>query len=201
MKLNCSLIKRNKNKTEQLKKKKLNYIDKLFIRIFLSSILILSLVTIDRLKNNHISLLFNDNINFLKIAKIFNGDFGNFVNSKFDEHVYSVNIYDEVLYDKKTELNLVYNYSFDGVYNLENGIVTKIKRKDNGYYDITIKGYDGFNYTYCDLESIDFHIYNYVSNEAIIGVAPYDEKTKCYVFKVIIEKEGVKYDYYQNAEN
>ena len=44
-------------------------------------------------------------------------------------------------------------------------------------------------------------IYSFVSNEAIIGVAPYDKNLKSYSFKLTIEKEGVYYDYYQNAKS
>ncbi len=196
MKSNFFLLKRKKEKQnmEGLKKRKLNYIDKLFLRIFLSSLLILTLILFDYSK------IFKDNLNFLKIAKIFNGNFGNFMTLKIEEHAYASTTYDEVFYDPITKVNTVYNYGFDGITNLENGIVTKIYHKQNGYYDITIKGYDGYNYTYYDLESIDFRIYSFVSNEAIIGAASYDEKMKCYSFKLTIEKEGVYYDYYQNAQ-
>ncbi len=203
MKSNFFLLKRKKEKynTDIIKKRKLNYIDKLFLRIFLSSILVLTLIIIDNFKTNKTSKMFTDNLNFLKIAKIFNGNFGNFITPKIDETAYSSTTYDEVFFDDNARVNTVYNYSFDGITNLENGIVTKIYRKQNSLYDITIKGYDGFNYTYCDLESIDYRIYNFVNSESIIGVAPYDQTTKCYTFKLIIEKEGIYYDYYQNAKS
>ena len=203
MKSNFFLLKRKKEKNniDGVKKRKLSYIDKLFLRIFLSSILILTLIIIDHTKINKSTKIFKDNLNFLKIANIFNGNFGNFITPKIDEHAYVSNTYDEVFYDPETRVNTVYNYGFDGITNLENGIVTKIYHKQNGYYDITIKGYDGYNYTYCDLESIDYRIYSFVSNEAIIGVAPYDKNLKSYSFKLTIEKEGVYYDYYQNAKS
>lgn len=186
--------------SEEVKKKKLNYIDKLFIRIFLSSLVVLLLISLDFLKINF-NYVYKDNLNFLKFANLFNGNFGNFISSDIDKNAYSLNTYDEVFYDKENNINIVYNYGFDGIYNLENGIVTKIIRNSNGLYEVTIKGYDGYNYTYLDIESIDYHIYSYIGSNGIIGLAPYDKNLNYFTFKLIIEKEGVFYDYYTNAQD
>lgn len=199
MKSNIISLKKEKEvKKQEIKKKKLNYIDKLFIRIFLSSLILLTLISIEKTK---FSFLYKDNFNFLKLVKIFNGNFGSFISSNIDDTVYNMNTYDEVFYDNNTGLNTVYNYSFDGVYNLENGIVTKIVKNSSNLYDITIKGYDGYNYTYYNLETIDYHIYNYVGNNDIIGLSKYDDTSSCFSFLLKIEKEGVSYDYYKNAKN
>lgn len=188
------------NLTDDVKKKKLSYIDKLFIRIFLSSLVVLILISLDYLKIN-ITSLYKDNLNFLKLANVFNGNFGNFISSDIDKNVYSINTYDEVLYDKENNVNIVYNYGFDGIYNLENGIVTKIIRNNKGLYEVTIKGYDGYNYTYIDIENIDYHIYSYIGSNDIIGLSKYDSNLNYFTFKLKIEKGGVYYDYYANAQD
>lgn len=197
-------FKKNKNDkyiNEEEKRKKLNYIDKLFIRIFLSSLILFILISLDNIKLNKVNVLLNDNINFIKLAKVFNGNFGSFISENIEDTVYSSNTYDEVLFNNDTKINTVYNYGFDGIYNLENGIVTKIIKNKDNLYEVTIKGYDGFNYTYLNVESIDYHIYSYIGNNNVLGLSRYDEKINCFTFDLKIEKDGIYYDYYTNAKS
>lgn len=180
--------------------KKLNKIDKLFIRIFLSSLLLFSLLIIDNVNLNICNKFiysFNENINFIKYSKLFNGVFGNYVPINQNDTVNKEVYYDVVNYSNNT--NIIQNYSFEGVCVAETGVVTKIKKNKNNLYNITIKTNDGTNYTYNNLITCDVRIYSYINLGDIIGSAMYDDEIECYTFNLIIEKEGKYYDYYQKS--
>lgn len=191
---------------DEKKKRKLTYIDRLFIRIFLSSLLLLSLIGIDKwqifkINNQSVEATFSQNFNFLKFAKLFNGIFGGFIPLDNDITVYESTQYDMVIFDEVTKENCVKNYTFDGVTALTSGVVTRINKNKNGTYDITIKGSDDVNYCYKNLEGIDIRIYSYVEANTIIGKAHHDEGRGCYTFNLTIYEKGVYYDYYEKASD
>ena len=144
-------MRKNKNLS---KKNKSNYITKLFFRIFLSSLILLFLVTISpkELKNK-----IKEDVSFLKFVKTFNSLFGEIIIFENDELVDSTIFYDHIEY--KNEINYVKNDSFDGVYNFSNGIVTKIIKNDNETYTISIMTEDDYLFTYYDLSSFDYRLY------------------------------------------
>lgn len=178
--------------------KKLNNIDKLFVRIFFSSLLLFSLIIIDKvdykLFNNFTNSL-NDNINFIKYSKMFNGIFGNFIPISDDVTVDQEIYYDIIEYDKN--INKISNYTFEGVNTCSSGVVTKISKDKNKLYSITIKADDDTNYIYSNLISCDVRIYSYINRGDLIGQAGYDDINKCYSFNLMIEKNGVYYDYFE----
>lgn len=178
------------------KNKKLRYIDRLFKRIFLSSLLLLLLVISD--KYIKIRSVINHNFNFLKLTNILVGktDLVNF--KDLDVLVYKKETYDIVTFDGK--YNMVENIGTDGVVALTSGVVIKTEKIDN-YYNLYIQGIDGLVYGYLQLESIDFHIYDYVSSNTIIGKASYDKESTSFKFKLTIDDNGTYYDYYQKAED
>ena len=168
--------------------KKLNTIDKMFIRIFFSSLLLFSLLIIDKVDYK----LFN---NFNNSCKIFNGLFGNFIPINNDSTV-NQNIYYDII-EYEDNKNKISNYTFEGVNTCNSGVVTKISKGKNKLYSITIKADDDTNYTYLNLISCDVRIYSYISHGDLIGQAAYDNINKCYSFDLMIEKNGVYYDYFE----
>ncbi len=178
------------------KNKKLRYIDRLFKRIFLSSILLLLLVLSDKYVN--IKSIINHNFNFLKLANVLIGKTDLVDFKDLDVLVYKKETYDLVTFDGK--YNKVENIGTDGVVSLTSGVVIKTE-KENNYYNLYIQGVDGLVYGYLHLESIDFHIYDYVSSNTIIGKASYDSESTSFKFMLTINDNGTYYDYYQKAED
>lgn len=188
---------RNKKKL----KKKIKIIDKLFYQIFLSVLLLLFLVL--GTKINKVNEVINNNfyyqISFTKIAYKFSHAFSNIIPPVGDTVVYNYLIYDSVEYNEG--INEVKNYSFDGVYNLCDSVVMKIKKNENGLFDIYTVNKDGYSYIYKNLLSVDVKIYSYLESETIIGKASYDEINKYYKFNLIIEKGSEKFSFYEMAED
>lgn len=182
-------------------KKKIKIIDKLFYQIFLSVLLLLFLVL--GTKINKVNEIINNNfyyqISFTKIAYKFSHVFSNIIPPVGDTVVYNYLIYDSVDYNEG--INEVKNYSFDGVYNLCDSVVMKIKTNENGLFDIYTVNKDGYSYIYKNLLSIDVKIYSYLESETIIGKASYDEINKYYKFNLIIEKGSEKFSFYEMAED
>ena len=172
------------------KKNKSNYITKLFFRIFLSSLILLILVAFTpiSLKNK-----IKEDVSFLKLIKTFNSVFGDIIILDNNQHVDSTLFFDYIEYIDN--INYITNYSFDGVYNLNNGIVTKIIKNPNKTYTIYIKGEDDYLYIYYDLSSIDYRLYEYIKKGEIIGKTT--KENNSYKLKIQITKDGRSYDYYE----
>ncbi|MBR6516539.1 MAG: peptidoglycan DD-metalloendopeptidase family protein [Bacilli bacterium] len=185
------------NKKE--KKKRLKYIDKLFIRIFFSSICLLLMTLASVISpNNHdkIQHILNYNINFLQISKSINTIFGNnFLNSG-DAYVYSQTFYEEVEYNN--QVNYISSSTFAGVESLVDGVVIKIE-KINQSYNVIIQASDGIIYEYLELESIDVNIYTYVTQGELIGKAKYLNNK--YSFALKIKKDNKYISYYENCQD
>lgn len=177
------------------KKKHLKFIDKVFIRIFFSSIILL-LLTYFNTFNNEINVKILDNINFLSISKTIDNLFNTNLFNKGELTVYSQAFYEEVKFEN--EVNYISNSSFAGVESLVDGIVIKIEKR-NELYNIYIQSSDDLIYKYCNLESIDVHIYSYVNQKDVIGKAVFsDEK---YKFELIILNDNKPLSYYENSQN
>lgn len=177
------------------KKKHLKFIDKVFIRIFFSSIILL-LLTYFNTFNNVINVKILRNINFLSISKTIDNLFNTNLFNKGEVTVYSQAFYEEVKFEN--EVNYISNSSFAGVESLVDGIVIKIEKR-NELYNIYIQSSDDLIYKYCNLESIDVHIYSYVNQKDVIGKAVFsDEK---YKFELIILNDNKPLSYYENSQN
>lgn len=181
------------------KKKKLRFIDKVFIRIFFSSICLLLLTFFSSFEskvNNSIQKLFNHNINFLQLTNNIDSLFSTNFFNKGDLLVYSSTFYESVEY--KNGVNYVSNSSFGGVESLVDGVVIKIE-KANNFYSVYIQDINNVIYEYRNLESIDVNIYTYVSQKEVIGKARYDGV--CYRFELLINKGNEYLNYYDNSED
>lgn len=189
--------KRSRNNTKKIKK----FIDKLFYQIFLSTLLLLFLVLCSN--NDAIKKVINNSMNkqisFTKIAYNLTNLFPSFIEPIGEVTVYNSIIYDNVTFDKGT--NKVINYSFNGVINLCDSVVMKIYKNENGLYEVHTVNKDGYTYIYKNLESVDVNIYSYLKNETIIGSSSYDSLNNYYKFELVIEKDNMRYNFYEMAED
>lgn len=195
---------RSKQSASEQERKKVhqNYVSRLFFRIFLSSLILLTFVLADRITlkktgEGFFTNVIQKNWNFLKMTRVLNTLFGEFVPIGSDVDVYNANIYDQVEYENG--VNHIKNHTFSGVINLNGGVIIKIKKEKDDTYTVTIQGSDDYIYTYSKMKSLDYHIYNYVDAGSIIGLAT--EENSEYVFDLKIEKEGVPYDFYEKADD
>lgn len=184
---------------EPQSKDKKTYIDDLFLRIFLSSLLLLCLCAIERfIPNYNLRINLNYNFNLIKATKLFANTPLEIITEDEVITVYETDVYDKVSYDNG--INYVTNNNYAGVDNLISGYVVKIlKDKDNNgniIYTVVVKGADGLEYTYLELESIDVSLYRYLDAKETIGKAKYDDDA--YHFKLIIENKGEKISFYDN---
>lgn len=188
----------NKYKNNEVDK---TFFDKLFFRIFLSSILLLMIVGVDKVcsmynSNFNINMYLTENINFIKILKGFNNTVFKFIDEDTLKEVYDVDFYSNVSYsDGVNQIKLV---DSNGVNNLVSGYVIKIE-KNNKTYNIYIKGIDGLDYCFIGLSSIDVSIYEYVEAGEILGLANFDDIYEIYFFDLIIKDKEEVYSYFDKA--
>ena len=177
------------------KKKHLKFINKVFIRIFFSSILLL-LFTFVSTYSNAIENLMTKNLNFLSISNKINSLFNSNLFNTGELNVYTQAFYEEVKFENA--VNYISNSSFSGVESLVDGVVIKIERINN-LYNVYVQSSDNIIYKYCNLESIDVHIYSYLNQKDVIGKAVY--KNDHYEFELIIIKDNQYLSYYDNIED
>lgn len=171
----------NLNNTKQQK----TYFDKLYIRIFLSSLLLLILLfSKNILKLNEVNII-NKHINILPIADLFTNMYTfNSQDVKVDLSTY----YEEIVY--KDGINYIFNESFNGVVSASNGIVIKIKKSSDKYF-VTIKDDAGIEYTYGGIVDLNVSLYNYVLTNDIIGSAK--EENNKFAYSITINKNNEFY--------
>lgn len=177
------------------KKKHIKFIDKVFIRIFFSSLVLLFLTYFQTIENGFTKSIKN-NINFLSISTKIDNLFGSNLFNKGELTVYSQTFYEEVKFEN--EVNYITNSSFAGVETLVDGVVIKIEKNDN-LYNVYIQSSDNIIYKYCNLESIDIHIYSYVKQKDVIGKARLINDV--YQFELYIIKDNKFISYYENSED
>lgn len=177
------------------KKKHLKYIDKVFIRIFFSSLILLLLTYIKTFKNNFVTN-FNQNINFLSISTKIDNLFSSNIFNKGEVTVYTQAFYEKVKFEN--EVNYISNSSFAGVESLVDGVVIKIEKIDN-LYNVYVQSSDDIIYIFSKLESIDVHIYSYIKQKDVIGKAKLIDGE--YQFELSIIKDNKYISYYDNSED
>ena len=167
----------------------------IYALILLSLFLSLEFVIPNNLISNS---LFSNHLNLLKIPYHITKLYPNKLIIS-DELVYDKMIYENVTFDGVN--NYVNNYSFNGVYNLTDGVVVKISKNSQDLYTVLIQGVDDFTYEYANLKSVDTNIYSFVKSQTILGESCYDSSTNNYFFVLKIMKKGVYYEFYQHAKN
>lgn len=151
-------------------KNDLNYLDRFLYKLLIGMFLVVILVVGERLKIISLKKIqnsLNENINILKVVKVFNGPNHTLIPLDEDNALEVINIdyTNYSLIDGGRKINLDDNE----VKNIRVGIVVKIVKHD--YYEIHIKSIDGMDYIYRDLEKIDVSIYQYVKTGQKIGKA------------------------------
>ena len=178
------------------------FFDKLFFRIFLSSILLLLIVGINKFCYHfnyefNINSIIAENINFIKIFKKFNNSVFKLIDEDKLIEVYDVDFYSNVSYENG--VNQIKLDNSNSVNNLVSGYIVKIEKNSNSY-NVTVKGIDGYEYRYVGLVSVDVVMYQYVNGNDILGLARYDEKYNIYFFDLIIKDKEEVYSYFDKAD-
>ncbi len=192
-------LKANDKISEKTKKKlHYSYINKLFWRIFLSTLLLLGLIIGNKItlskKNFSLSeYTIEKNWNFLKMTTVFNKIFGNFIDINSDDMLSDSTLFDEITYQDNT--NYIVNYQFSGVNNLASGVIIKIIKNNDQTYLVMIQTVDNYIYTYERLKSVDWGIYNYLEKGKVIGLASKVDDT--YQHNLTIKKDGKYYEYFK----
>lgn len=166
-----------KNKTNTNKNKK-TYFDNLFIRIYISSIILFFMVFAYNNLTLNIPLYLNNNFNFTKIGYNL---LSSFIENKTEQTVSSIDAYDNYYYENNK--NIITSSSYNGVNCIAEGTIINIK-KINDKYEITIQTIDDYIWTYNGLETIDCHLYEFIKVNDQLGTSSY--QNEMYTFKVSI---------------
>ena len=147
-------------------------------------------------KNNNIKTkifneVYNSNISFAKIKKIYNNYLGSIIpieNIVKEKEVFNEKIkYNELSqYDKGVKLKLDSNYSIPII---KGGIVVFIGNKDNLNKTVIIEDKEGVNYYYGNLDLVNVKLYDYVSKNDLLGTS------KDNTLYLLFSKEGKYLDY------
>lgn len=173
--------KKNNSKIK-LKRTKKNLIDKLFFKIFLSSIVLFLMVLFSKYNLFNFNNEIRSSINFSLLTKQINNALGE-TNTVSDEIMFEcINFQDDTNYLVST---------FNAATNILEGVVIKIE-KQNNLYNITVLTTDDYEYTYKGLSSIDCYLYEYLPQGKIIGELSYENN---YQYLVQIYKDGKYYEY------
>ena len=173
--------------SQKLKKtnNQITYFDRLCIRLFLSAVILLILVLLNRTPNIDIKSKINSNANITKIGYQL---LSTFIDKTNTETVSLLEQYDS--YSYQNNFTLVKSNSYNGVDNIMDGTVIKIE-KQNNLYNMTIQTIDNYLITYCGLETIDCYLYEYVKSHQVIGTSYLIDNN--YTFKVYISKDKINY--------
>lgn len=148
----------------------LNYYTKFLLRLFLGFLILFGLSISDKYQIfnlNDIKDKLSYNINPLTIINKINGKL-ELVDLGTEEETTVSTIYKE--YDIINDnIRRYYCDEFSPVTNHIAGVVTKINKNKEGIYTITIQGIDNKIYQYSNLESFNYHIYDYIKTDDVIG--------------------------------
>lgn len=168
-----------------LKKQQKTFFDKLYIRIFLSSILLLLLLlTKNIFKINEVDRI-NNHMNIFPLIQLFTNVYD--FNNKDLQVDLSTN-YEYINY--KNGINYITNESFNGVNSASTGIVVKITKHKN-IYSVTIKDENEFEYIYDGLNNLDVSLYSYVLVNDVIGSV--ESIDSCFRYTITINKNDKTY--------
>lgn len=168
-----------------LKKQQKTFFDKLYIRIFLSSILLLFLLlTKNIFKINEVNII-NNHMNIFPLIQLFTNVYD--FNNKDLQVDLSTN-YEYINY--KNGINYITNESFNGVNAASTGIVVKISKHKN-IYSVTIKDENEFEYIYDGLNNLDVSLYSYVLVNDVIGSV--ESIDSCFRYTITINKNDKTY--------
>lgn len=186
-------MKKHQNNNKKTNKKKLRIIDKIFYKIFLSTLVLIGLLVFDE------SINFNKNINITKFISISSFLLPKEYNNLIDKEVYQNSDYDNLIYSNN--INQITNYSFNGVTSLTDGVIVKITKNENELYEVYVQTIDDYVYCYSNLRSFDKGIYSFIKSGTILGSSYFDNERKCYNYEIIISKNKEFFALYEMYEN
>ncbi len=182
---------KHKSNNSNVDDKKIKYYKFLLTRILISIIIIISTCIFIKIDSDNIYLVedyvFNDNINFLKIEKIYQSYLGNIIpteNKIQEELVFSSSYINEDNYESyldgiKISLD---NNSF--ITSLMGGLVVFIGEKDGYGNTLIIQGNDGIDYWYGNITNVEVSLYDYVETNKLLG-----NSNSNYIY-LVLEKDG-----------
>ncbi len=176
----------DKRYKKYLKEEGVNKTTLFFLRVFISSLLLLLLVLINTKFNYNLDF-FTKHLNFTKIS---NSVVSLFNDSKIKlENVNAELNYLECFYEKGVN---EYHSENNIVNALESGTVIKIT-KENNLYSVILQTSDDFLFEYSNLENIDVYLYEYIDVGKIIGSATIINNH--YVYRIKVCKDDICYEY------
>ena len=148
----------------------MNKLTSFVLRLFIAISLLFVIVFLDhneKVNYDDVKAKLSENINILEIIKYINGS-SEYMDVIKIEGIDEVAVSSDII--EKEEIDGGFRYypeEYQGVINEASGVIVNIKY--NGRYTITIL--DSFDnvYTYSNLTSFDYHIYEYIQAEEIIG--------------------------------
>ena len=173
----------------QINIKLIRIFENIFYKIFLSVCVLLLLILVGGFTN------IKENMNISYFAKCFSSVLPNDFNISFDQEVSSNISFDHINY--KDNINIITNYSTNGVLNLIDGIIIKIERNNNLLFNVFVQSSDGLTYCYQNLESVSMGIYSFIESGTLLGSLPYDSEIDGYQYELIISKNKEYFRLYE----
>lgn len=171
------IINKKKKKEENKTSKKKSYVTNLIIRCFISFLVLLSFSIIYKSESNlkeKISIyLFQENISFTKINKIYDKYLGGLLPIKQENNVTQVfneklNYNDSSIYYDGVKLSVLENYLVPAI---DEGMVVFIGEKENYGSTIIIENLDGIDFWYSNISNTNLKLYDYVEKGNLVGEA------------------------------
>ena len=175
-----------------LKKKVKNFISRFMITIILLLAALISIKNDQKFKEIIKKNIFEESFKFTKAKSIYQKYFGKFLSIdkiiKEDEEVFSEKLKYEKshVYKDGVKLNVSKNYM---VPYLESGIVVFIGEKEGYGNTVIVEGVDGVAVWYCDINSSNVKMYDYVEKGNLLG------EVKDKSLYLVFQKEDKYLDY------
>ena len=174
---------------EKLRNKNNNKISKIFSKILISLIIVFSSLIFTSISENNKNLfkkyVFEKTFNFIEFKSLYNKLSGTKINN--EQLVFS----DVIEYESKEKYLDGEKYLVKEntpVKSLVGGVVVFTGEKENYNKCIIIQGNNGYDFLYGNLDNIDVNLYDYISNEKIIGSSLNE-------FYLVISKDDKYYTY------
>lgn len=187
--------KRRNKITTNVKNNKINKgLSKILIVIIITLITLITLKSNTKLKTAFYKNVFEKNISFAEINKLFKDKFGKPIPfSDVIEKKETKQVFNEKLeYSEKSKyldgvkLKVSNNYL---VPSIENGIVVFIGEKENYGNTVIVQGTDGVDIWYSNINTTSLKLYDYIEKGTLIGEAKDD-----YIY-LVYKKEGKVLNY------
>lgn len=171
-----------------------NFLDRFLIKLVFGLTVVLLVVVLNRFKVISLDSLqktLSEQINIAKVVETVTGE-SNLINFKIDKTAEV----DATTFSSITNNNNIYTLglgNYQAVETVKCGVVVKINKNQDETYLVVIKGYDGYEYHYNKLTSIDVNIYQLLNANEIIGKASQTNDKNFYQLVVYDNGEEIAY--------